>query len=232
MAYVPNKHNVPLMKEKGDASVNFSTTNIQGAYAFTDQLALMTNVYFRQNSWEKVDTDTSYLAFRSYSYKASRFLAEGGLGYYQALSNKGAFEVYAGGGFGNIGFDYMQSDPTYNKTFNANMAKFFIQPDIGYNSEYFDIVFSTKLSVVKFSDVDTVNYSVSSLQWDKLYNIDMQPFIFIEPALTFRVGYKFIKGYTQFIVTSKLNPEQINYRSIGVNMGIELDLGGILQGNY
>ncbi len=41
--YVPNMHNVPLLKEKNELVVNLSTTNYQSAYAITDNIALMTN---------------------------------------------------------------------------------------------------------------------------------------------------------------------------------------------
>lgn len=225
VAYIPNRHNVPLMQEKKDASISISTTNLQGAYAVTDNIAVMGNVYFRENSWENNPDSNTTL---NYDYQANRLLGELGVGYYKPLGENAVFELYGGGGLGNIGFELKDSNPIYDREYKANIQKLFIQPDIGFKSQYFDFVFSTRFSLVNFHDVDTTNYSISSLDSDNLYNLDKQPFLFLEPALTLRFGYKFIKAYTQGIVATKLNPEQINYRSFGVNVGIELDLGDLM----
>lgn len=225
VAYIPNRHNVPLMEEKGDASISISTTNLQGAYAISDHMAVMGNVYFRENSWENNPDSNTTLTM---DYQANRFLGELGIGYYKPLSDNAVFELYGGGGLGNIGFELEDSNPLYDREYKANIQKLFIQPDIGFHSEYFDFVFSTRFSLLNFYDVDTTNYTIPNLDSDNLYNLDKQPYIFLEPALTLRFGYKFIKAYTQAIVATKLNPEQINYRSFGVNVGIELDLGEII----
>lgn len=226
VAYIPNRHNVPLMQEQGDASVSISTTNLQTAYAFSDQLALMGNLYFRENRWENaVD---SGLTVASYDYQANRFLGEAGLGYYKDLGEGAVFELYAGGGIGNLAFKTIDPNPLNDRNYHAKMSKAFLQPNIGFKSEYIDFVLSTRLSLVNFSDVDTTNYSIASLTNDNLIGLDQQPFVFLEPALTLRFGYRFIKAYAQAIVASKLNPERIHYRSFGLNVGVELDLGEII----
>ena len=224
VAYIPNKHNTPLMEEKGDASVSISTTNLQGAYAFSDHMAAITNFYFRENNWENVpDTINS----KTLDYQANRFLAEGGLGYFKKLGNEGVFEIYAGGGIGNLGFEQSKYNPPLDQKYHAKMSKAFIQPDIGFQTKYFDLVFSSRFTYLGFSNVDTTNYNTRGLKEDNLYNLDKNPYIFLEPALTLKFGYKFINAYTQAIVATKLNPERINYRSFGVNVGIELELGEI-----
>ena len=225
VAYIPNKHNVPLLEEKGDASVSISTTNLQGAYAFSDHVAVITNLYFRENNWDDIpDTNNTITS----DYHSNRFLAEAGLGYFKQLGNEGVFEIYGGGGIGNLGFEQIEYNSSLDRTYQATISKAFIQPDIGFQTEYFDLVFSTRFSYLGFHNVDTSNYNLRSLEQDKLYNLDKQAFFFLEPALTLKFGYKFINAYTQAIVATKLNPQRLNYRNFGVNMGIELDLGEII----
>lgn len=228
VAYIPNKHNVPLMQYKGDASVSISTTNLQAAYAVSDHLAVMGNVYFRQNSWENSPDSNNTMVW---DYQANRFLGEAALGYYQSLGKDGVFEVYGGGGLGSIRFTLDDQNPAFSKEYQASMVKAFIQPDIGYKSEYFDAVFSTRLSYIGFSNVDTTNYTPAGLVSDNLFNLDKHPYFFVEPAITLRFGYRFIKAYAQGILAAKLNQEDINYRSFGINVGIELDLGDIIYNN-
>ncbi|MFO8086696.1 MAG: hypothetical protein R6T91_02665 [Bacteroidales bacterium] len=226
VAYIPNRHNVPLMQEQGDASVSISTTNLQTAYAFSDHGALMGNLYFRQNRWNNSPDDM--VTTSSTDYQSNRFLGELGLGYYKDLGEGAVFELYGGGGLGNIGFKTIDANPILDRKYHAKMAKVFLQPNIGFKSEYIDVVLSTRLSILSFRDVDTTNYTVSSLTTDNLIDLDQQPYFFLEPALTMRFGYRFINAYAQAIVASKLNPERINYRSFGINVGIELDLGKII----
>ncbi|MFO8055604.1 MAG: hypothetical protein R6U19_10640 [Bacteroidales bacterium] len=223
VAYVPNRHNVPLMQEKGDANINISTTNVQGAYALTDKFAVMGNMYFRDNTW-----DASADTLSDWSYQANRFLAEGALGYYKPMGDNGSFETYAGGGMGSIRFEMKDDDPYGDRLYKANISRFFIQPDIGYKSDYFDFIFSAKFSYLGFNNVDTTNYKPSALVEDNLYKLDKQPFFFFEPAITIRFGYKYIKAYSQAIIAKKLNPERINYRSFGVNVGLEIDISEII----
>ncbi len=227
VAYVPNKHNVPLMQEKGDFSVNLSTNNAQGAYAISNSLAVMANAYFRDNDWETIPMDTANA--KPVKYQANRLLAEAGLGYYQRLGDNGVFEVYGGAGMGSIHFEnnneyFHAGMKKSGALYKARMGKAFIQPQIGYKSDYVDIIFSTRISGLTFSNVDTSGFSFYQLQTHNLYNLERQPFFFIEPAITMQLGYKYVKLYTQAVLVRKINPEPISYRTLGVNMGLQLDI--------
>lgn len=225
VAYVPNMQNVPVMQEKGDTKVNLSTTNFQGSYAFTDHFAVMGNLYFRENSWENSpDTITT----TEWDYQANRFLGELGIGYYAPLSDEASVEVFGGAGWGSIDFINDNQNLATERSYSAKVSKIFIQPDIGFESEYFDAIFSTRLSYIGFNDVDTSNYSVNDLLYDNLYNLDKHPFFFLEPAITLRVGYRYVKLHTQAMLATKINPEEINYRSFGFNVGILVDLSEII----
>lgn len=229
VAYIPNQHNVPVMQEKGDTKINLSTTNIQGSYAFSDKYAVMANFYFRENDWESsVDSMTTTT---QENYTANRFLGEAGIGYYNPLSEKATFEVFTGVGLGSIDFTNSFSTLGNESSYYADMAKVFLQPDIGYESEYFDAIFSTRLNYVGFTNIDTSDYALSNLKRDNLYNLNKHPYFFLEPAITLRLGYRYVKLHTQAILATKLNPEEINYRSFGINMGVIVDLSEIIYDN-
>src|SRR3954464_4198488 len=76
--YVPNQHNVPLFHEKGELRLSGGTsggdevsgTEMQGAYAVTDRLGVIGNVF----------AATSGANDGSHGY-----FAEGGTGYFRAL---------------------------------------------------------------------------------------------------------------------------------------------------
>lgn len=232
VAYVPNKHNVPLMQEKGDLSVSLSTSNVQGAYAISNSLAVMGNAYFRDNDWETTPVDTALT--KPVKYQANRLLAEAGLGYYRPLGDNAVFETYGGAGIGSIHFEnnneYFQAGASRKGAlYKARMGKAFIQPQIGYKSDYVDVIFSTRISALTFDNVDTSGLSLAQLKADNLYNLDRQPFFFMEPAITIQLGYKFVKLYTQAVVVRKINPQPISYQTLGINMGLQIDINRMFQ---
>ena len=85
--YVPNKVNTPLFTNEGDmnASVNIGTSmfDIQGAYAFSEDMGLMVN----GNAINSEDLNYGFI--------------ETGVGYFDSISKRGRVEIYGGGGMGN-----------------------------------------------------------------------------------------------------------------------------------
>ena len=216
--YMPNMENVPLMSEKGDMKFNLSSTNAQASYAITDNIALMANGYKRDNSWTSAGDSVNF------EYTSDRFLAEGGVGYFRPLSDDVIFEVYGGGGFGQIAFDYIDVDFDIDKRFSANMTRYFVQPNIGYKNEIIEFAFSSRLTALKFSGIEAKNYTVQDLVTDDLFQIDKPTYFFFEPAFTIRLGYKWVKLHFQTIYSTKLNTEPLNYRGLGINLGIYVDI--------
>ncbi|MCF8298748.1 MAG: hypothetical protein K9J13_14465 [Saprospiraceae bacterium] len=218
--YMPNMENVPLMQEKGDMKFNLSTTNAQASYAITDKLAVMANGYKRTNSWHNAgDLDSL-----NWEYKSDRFLVEGGLGYYKQLSEDVIFEVYGGGGFGQIAFDNFDLDFDLDRKFSANMTRYFVQPNIGYKNDYVEFAFSSRLTALKFSGITTQDYTIQELKNDDLFQLDVPTYFFFEPAFTIRLGYKWVKLHFQTLYSTKLNIDPLNYRGLGVNVGIYVDI--------
>lgn len=225
-AYKPNMQNVPLFREKGEFRGTINNNNLQGAYAVTDKIGVMVNGYYNPSKFttSSGDIDSTGTTIDS-EIKTSRFLVEGGVGYYKPISDAGVFEVYGGAGYGKIKFDEKyKSFAGDNNTFSANMIRFFVQPSIGLTKENIDFAFSTRIAAVKFGGVDTVNYSVSKLQFYNIYNIDQQMFFFIEPGVTLRVGPKWAKFHVQAMYSQLLSDVELSHKRIAFNMGLHINI--------
>jgi len=105
------------------------------------------------------------------------------------MGEHGRLELLGGYGMGNVDahfkgviFDY------YTKT---TIKRIFIQPSIGNVSDVFEIAFTPRLVFVHVkSPLDTLN----------TYPTDP----FLEPTLTLKVGWKYIKFVTQFGISLPL----------------------------
>jgi hypothetical protein len=192
--YVPVAQNVPLLKEKAELRLNgmlgtegeTSSKQGQASYAINDFLGAMINyssvkggdVY--EGNWGKGE------------------IIELGTGWFKRIGGKGVFEVY--GGYGVIS----QYHEYYYElaTSEIKMNHIFIQPAIGYTSRAFDIAFSSKLLRLHTSEIDTQLNTSSSyypfLAYSDLALLNENPTSFLlEPALTLRAGWKFIKLQVQ-----------------------------------
>lgn len=220
-AYVPNTINTPLFSNKGEATFNVSGGNsgidAQAAYAITDKFAIMANSSIsRQN--EEV---TPYSSGSSKTDTYSHTLFEGAVGYYKTPTDWLNFEVF--GGFGMSDVDVSTYSYTYeypegvwnNFSLKGQYQRYFIQPSMGYVSDYFDIAFTPRLAMVNFSGKlnNTIDKSGTG--------------VFVEPNLTFKVGFKQFKFFTQFGFAYKVNSTGYNfeYQTGMFSMGAQITIG-------
>lgn len=198
--YVPNVINTPTINQKYDFQGNFnigvSGFDPQLAYAFSDQFALMVNGSFYNYS------NDSSVNFRSHYY------GEAGIGYYKKMTKTFLVSVYAGAGFGHINTSY--TSILFNSFANVMNNKIFISPSLGYNTEFLDFIFSPRTSYVRV--------------FDPLGN--SQSILFIEPALTLKYGFKYIKTVTQLGLSIPLiNGEaSFDYSPFIFSVGIQTNL--------
>ena len=220
--YMPNAQNVPLMKEKGEIRANVGVSNYQGSYALTENIGLMLNGQYRNSTF------TGESGSYNYEYSSSRWLVEGGGGYFKPLGEDGVVEAYGGLGYGGVTFDRSSQDSSggtqVNSTdrYNANMIKLFIQPAIGVTSEYADFAFSMRFVGAKFSSIDTIGYTEQDLINEQISGVEKPFFAFIEPAITVRGGWKYVKFHTQFIYSHLLTKEELNRSPFNFNVGINI----------
>lgn len=219
--YTPNMQNVPLFKEKNEVRATIGYTNYQAAYAVTDNIGIMANAQYDKSNWEF--TSGSY----GYKYESKEFLVEGGAGYFMPLGESGVFEAYGGGGIGSNSFNRNYSDTASTIIFDnysTSKARFFVQPSIGMTNKNIDFAFSTRVVGLKFNNITSTGYTQEELKIDNLTDLDKPLFLFFEPALTFRVGWNYVKFHTQAIMSLKMNSEPLNYIPFSINFGAHINI--------
>lgn len=185
--YAPNTSNIPLFSDRNQVRINglysngdvssFKGGEAQVAASLTDKWAAMANFFSASNT----DNTGSY----DESGRGSYFEFAGG--YFKTIDRqkKWVGEIYAGFGGGNVMNDYGLGDHS-----KVGITKFFLQPNIGYKSKFFEFGFSPKISLVNWKVKD---HTVSNTEHDwansDLGFIKSDPnFLAFEPALLVRLG--------------------------------------------
>lgn len=221
--YTPNMQNVPQMKEKNEVRATVGFSDAQAAYAVTDKIAIMANAQYKKPSW----TVTS--GSMEYKYESKKNLIELGGGYYKKVDDYFTFEAYGGAGYGWLNYNRSYADTSggqatvYNK-FKANATRFFLQPSIGVSTDFADFAISTRFVGLKFRNIDTSGYRQDELLEEDLSGLDKPFYSFFEPAMTLRLGAKYVKFHIQAIYSLKLNEEKLNYMPFTVNFGVHLNI--------
>ncbi len=194
--YIPNKVNTPLLSHKGESQVGgfigSSGFDPQLSYAVTDHFGLMLNGSFQAG---KDSTNNKH-----------NFLEIGG-GYYRKLSERGRFEVFAGYGAGNVQASY--DNGIFRAYSDANVQRFFIQPDVGLTTRVVDAALAMRFVVVNARQ--------------NQFNLTRS---FLEPAITIKLGYKYIKLVYQLGVSMPLNSNNlIEQQPVITSLGIQGYIG-------
>ena len=202
--YIPNMVNSPVFSNKGEfqGTVATGTSNFDAllGYAITDNIAVIANGSFANESNDTTDE------FHKHA------IIEGGAGYYKKISSIARMEVFGGYGVGKIqtledvGFI---TDDKVDVTFN----RIFIQPGIGAATDFFDGSFVTRVAFVQMKPGES---QVISESWNT----------FIEPVITAKFGYKYVKAVVQFGYSFPLN-DYIDYdhQRLIFNFGLNINIG-------
>lgn len=221
--YIPTTRNVPLFREQGEfqASVIASTgAEVQTALAVTDHVAVMVNGSILR---QKISEPESYT--RSHTF------VEGGIGYYKA-NRRSRVEIFAGYGLGKgtsfaqyyfFTNDFGQKDLVATGTY----SRIFIQPSFGQNNRRFNLAFTPRISLVKFSEFSS-NDNNPALD-TKTIKPNEKPQLFLEPALT---GKFPLVGNLQGLFQLGLNVPAdsdvfFDYVPLQFAIGIQLNTGSL-----
>lgn len=210
---MPNVQNVPMHTEKDEvtltANVGTTTTvesfDFQGSYAFEDNFAAMVNGQFVKAGRINEDNENS----------GNGNLLELAVGYYKPLSDKIIFETYLGGGSGNIINRYdnnSRSKVGFNKIFN--------QSQIGFRSEYFDFILSNRLNWLGFNNLDLIGVLPENEIEDINTINNFGRRLFIEPAVTARIGNEPLKLQAQLTLSEPTRFTNLNRQYILFSIGL------------
>ena len=207
--YAPNAVNVPLLQEKGELKAVLANNNLQVATAVTEHVGIMVNGYL--NAYTSDDK----------SLKNNGKGAEIGIGYFGHTAQRITYEAYGGAGLYNVRI--RESNNT--KTFDADAVKYFLQPSVGWVNPYFEVAVSPRLSVVKYNTPEITGYSGAE-QASNYFNIlDQKAYAFMEPTITLRGGYRFVKLQLQYGHSFKLSKNNINHDDGIGSIGLIFDIG-------
>jgi hypothetical protein len=215
--------NVPIIREKnefhGVIFTNVQNTSygletdfiggVQCAYSITNHIGLMANYQFTNFDYPQ-------------GYKKESYF-EGAVGYFNPIARHSVFEIYGGYGISNRlnHYESLYYKNDKHTTSEICFTKVFLQPSIGAKFEGFDLAFSARLCKNFYRNIDYYYYD----------NDD----IIVEPAITIRGGWKYVKAQLQLIKTVRFRDP--NYAVIGgtifddisMNIGITVDLAPRLK---
>lgn len=168
---------------------------LQMAYALSDKFGVMLNGV----SYNEDDSQAS-------PARDKGRMIELGLGYSQVLKeiekhpqNKVVWEIYAGHGIGNAEVN------TSNRLTSFNLNRSFIQPAIGFQTPYFDMALSCRAALANFGKLRYFNHPTDNYT---PYPLDKRDKHFLlEPAISLRAGYKFIKFQSQVVYSNTINSD-------------------------
>ncbi len=210
--YSPSAHNVPVIKQKGDAKLgaSFATSlskrnqgdnkssgyDLQSAYATGSHLAFQLNYYHRnERNGGSFDIDNRDSAVIRYK----RNLTEFGIGYYKTIGDGGMawFQVFAGAGTGTFQFTDDGRDASFNyhsRFHKARVTRYFLQPAFMVNTkQHYTASLSSRFSLVKFHGIQT-NYTPTEQDNYKLDSLTYRSHLFWEPAVINTFGFKKLPG--------------------------------------
>lgn len=193
--YTPNTVHNPLLQEKGEFKGMIAPNNLQAAYALTENIGIMANGYY--NSFTSDDKDF---------HNRGKAL-ELGIGYFNNAPNNITYELYGGAGMFNVKMD----ESAGAKNFNANATKLFLQPGIGWVNPYVEVGFGPRFTMINYNNPEITGYTDRERGDYYFETLDTKPHLFLEPAITVRGGYKWIKLQLQYGKAFKLSKNQLNY---------------------
>ncbi len=212
--YAPNMHNVPLFQGKNEFRLDFSGSTgqeysgyeVQTAIAPTDNFGIMLNGF-------KVKKEDNYD-----NRWGKGYLIEGAIGTFLPVDKHSIFEFYGGMGYGSVENGYNDQSSSI-----LNFNRFFIQPSIGFTSNYFDMAISSKLCGLKYNNIK-LHGNIESDDLENITYINQHPFsILFEPAFTLRCGWKYLKIQFQMGFSKNLSNPELKQEKLNMNLGLYLN---------
>ncbi len=201
-AYIPNMINTPMLSNKGEGQVSFNF----GLAGFDPQVsyAITDHLGVMLNGSFANRTSDSTDNFHQHAF------IEAGTGYFQKIGTSGRFETYGGAGFGKLKAEF--DNELWITRSDVNCMRFFVQPAVGASTDIFDGSLAARFVVLNLKQESKNSTG-----------------LFIEPAITAEVGYKYAKAIFQFGLAIPLNQSKIeyNYQPFIFSVGMQATLGRI-----
>lgn len=218
--YSPNTQHVPLYDEQGQASVLAGGTSkggeIQASYAVSDHwLVLVDGAYFYENDEEDNDNGNGVLG-------------EVGGGYFHPFAQNFVWGTNGLVGYGRFENNFPSIDASTEAGMQTgyirgNVSRVGVQPYLGFKTTPFEVVASTRLVNLNYSNVNgnLPFEEVEQVQYLRNNSNQWQ----LEPSLTVRAGYRFAYAQIQWLKSFNLNDSDFRYREDQISLGLMFYLG-------
>jgi hypothetical protein len=211
--YAPNMHNVPLFQQKeefhldlsGSMGNEFTAFEVQGAFSLTDNIGIMANGFI-------VDRERGELFPDEYG---RGHLIEGGAGAFLPLDHNMVFETFFGLGLGKVEHGYETG-----VTSMLNVNRYFLQPSVGYTSDFVDLAISLRFSGLRYNDIHLTGILEEDDQEQIQYAVRNPFSLLIEPAVTLRCGWEHVKFQLQVVFSENLKNPDLLQEHLNFNFGL------------
>jgi hypothetical protein len=229
--FLPDRVNAPMLREAGEVKLTTSA-KIQGQAVAPglgwspsldlsgsplQGLGLMfsyrnTNKYANEDNWMN-NRD----AQDSIHYWGRRF--EFGAGHYLTLGRKGVFDIYGGGGFGDISRRNLRNG---SGNYNADYFRIFIQPAVGFvHKDFIEFGGGMRFTYQRYNQFNSGDPDLRFHFTRPAADITRVNLYLIEPFINCSFGYKFIKFNIQPGFSNNINTPAIdNSLSFYLSMGL------------
>lgn len=214
--YRPNQVATPLLREVGELKGTVGSNNLQLAYAPLPHLALMANGY--------------YGSYDQNARTAHGWLAEVGAGTFGSLPVPNLiWEAYGGTSYGQVSLDDTLDANTASPRpvhYDARAVRAFVQPNLGYVTPYFELGAALRLSGVKYVALSTEGYTGAEAhdQFLESSEVTEPVWMFLEPGVTVKAGYKWVKAFYHHTWSLKLGGGDLPYDNQADVIGVSVDL--------
>lgn len=185
--------NVPLHKEAGDmhatVGTGFMGPNFQASYAAINHVFVNANGSYFSND------DNTGDGFNRHR------IGELALGYYRVLDDNRTTVFEISGGYGLAFVEDKGHREPYSDHLKTNYHKFYIQPSIGTATDFFEGALTLRMVALKYTNFRNLTFP------DQDRNIYPGMCNYIEPLITARVGYKYLKFTVQTGMSISLSPD-------------------------
>lgn len=221
--YVPQAQNVPLFREKQEVSLHLassigtdvSTTDVQTAYALGNHVAILANAMYASGGNKE-----------SGNWGKGKIFG-GGLGYFTPIQSHGIFELLGGFWLGQQQHNFQKTTipwggiaQTVSGRANLACTKYFLQPAIGLRFPAIDIAISTNITYLSFTQISNDIDVTLPDYLDVTAIAAHRNVILLEPALTIRLGWKFVKFQLQYSSSRNLSLPQLRFIQEKMSVGL------------
>ena len=134
-------------------------------------------------------------------------------------------DLFAGGGAGHLRWE-ITPDGGSTRVFDADGVRLFAQADCGVTSPFADLAVAVRVVGVQYLRTGTEQYDAALLASDHFAGLKRKPWLFVEPAVTLRLGYKWVKLQVQYGRSWQVNRPALDHDPGIFSIGIAVSLFG------